>query len=128
MSPPNGSMNRRSGEPTEVVVRYTPMETGVINEAYVVFETEDMKKVYHFYRIDVSRGRLAPARGVGLSGGAGVGALSDRWRSSAGRRYGARARAVGACAADGTGRGGRAPARAGRSRAARGGGVAAAHA
>ena len=41
-------MNRRSGEPIEMVVRYTPMQSGVVDEAYVVFETEDMKKVYHF--------------------------------------------------------------------------------
>ena len=47
-SPDAGSMNRRSGDPTEVVVRFTPMETGTVHEAYVVFETEDMKKVYYF--------------------------------------------------------------------------------
>ena len=48
VSPNHGSMNRRSGAPVELVVRYTPMETGVIHECYIVFETEDMKKVYHF--------------------------------------------------------------------------------
>jgi hypothetical protein len=41
-------MNRRSGEPVEVVVRYTPDAPGVQTVATVVFETEDMKKVYRF--------------------------------------------------------------------------------
>jgi hypothetical protein len=48
VSPNHGTMNRRSGEPTEVVVRYTPDAPGVTTEATVVFETEDMKKVYRF--------------------------------------------------------------------------------
>jgi hypothetical protein len=46
--PNHGTMNRRSGEPTEVVVRYTPDAPGVTSEATVVFETEDMRKVYRF--------------------------------------------------------------------------------
>lgn len=48
VAPTAGSMNRRSGEPINVVVRYTPQETGSMNEAYLVFETEDLKKVYKF--------------------------------------------------------------------------------
>ena len=84
VTPEAGTMNRRSGEPIEVVVRYKPMETGVRAEAShttvpialatarvdtlltvacvcmlvfplqvqaegeLVFETEDMKKVYKF--------------------------------------------------------------------------------
>ena len=48
VTPHWGSMNRRSGEPTSVVVRYTPQETGLVHEAIIVFETEDMKKVYKF--------------------------------------------------------------------------------
>jgi len=47
VTPNHGTMNRRSGEPTEVVVRFTPQETGS-HEAFVVFETEDFKKVYFF--------------------------------------------------------------------------------
>ena len=48
VDPGHGSMNRRSGEPVNVVVRYTPQETGSVAEAMLVFETEDMKKIYHF--------------------------------------------------------------------------------
>ena len=48
VDPGHGSMNRRSGEPTEVVVRYTPQETGSVAEAMLVFETEDMKRIYSF--------------------------------------------------------------------------------
>jgi hypothetical protein len=48
VSPNHGTMNRRSGEPTEVVVRYKPDAPGVTTEATVVFETEDMKRVYRF--------------------------------------------------------------------------------
>jgi len=48
VTPNFGTMNRRSGEPTGVVVRYTPIATGDIAEATLVFETEDMKKVYKF--------------------------------------------------------------------------------
>ena len=47
VTPNHGTMNRRSGEPVEVVVRYTPGATGQY-EGTLVFETEDMKKVYHF--------------------------------------------------------------------------------
>lgn len=43
VSPNHGTMNRRSGEPVNVVVRYTPMDTGSLHEAMLVFETEDMK-------------------------------------------------------------------------------------
>jgi hypothetical protein len=48
VTPNHGTMNRRSGEPTEIVVRYTPDAPGVTTEATIVFETEDMKKVYKF--------------------------------------------------------------------------------
>jgi hypothetical protein len=48
VTPNYGTMNRRSGDPTPVVVRYTPMESGTIAEATIVFETEDMKKIYKF--------------------------------------------------------------------------------
>ena len=48
VTPNHGSMNRRSGDPVDVTVRFTPQETGVVHEAYLIFETEDMKKVYHF--------------------------------------------------------------------------------
>lgn len=47
VTPNHGSMNRRSGEPINLVVRFTPQDTGT-HEATVVFETEDMKKVYKF--------------------------------------------------------------------------------
>ena len=48
VTPDAGTMNRRSGEPVNVVVRYTPQESGTIQEAILIFETEDMKKAYHF--------------------------------------------------------------------------------
>jgi hypothetical protein len=48
VDPGHGSMNRRSGEPVEVVVRFKPMESGVVSEAILVFETEDMRKLYKF--------------------------------------------------------------------------------
>jgi len=48
VSPNHGTMNRRSGDPVGVVVRYTPVETGTLQEATLVFETEDMKKIYKF--------------------------------------------------------------------------------
>ena len=48
VTPNHGTMNRRSGEPVNVVVRYTPQETGTLAEALLVFETEDMKKIYKF--------------------------------------------------------------------------------
>ena len=47
VSPNEGSMNRRSGEPIEVVVRFKPEDSGQ-HEAYIVFETEDFKNVYKF--------------------------------------------------------------------------------
>jgi hypothetical protein len=48
VEPRHGTMNRRSGEPVEVVVRFTPESPGDLHEAALVFETEDMKKVYLF--------------------------------------------------------------------------------
>jgi len=48
VQPHHGTMNRRSGEAIEVVVRYTPEATGDLSEAALIFETEDMKKVYLF--------------------------------------------------------------------------------
>lgn len=48
VTPNAGSMNRRSGEPINVVVRYSPTNVGEVSEAMLVFETEDMRKVYHF--------------------------------------------------------------------------------
>ena len=48
VSPAHGSMNRRSGAPVEVTVRFSPEATGSVNEATLVFETEDMKKIYKF--------------------------------------------------------------------------------
>ena len=48
VTPVHGTMNRRSGDPTGVVVRFTPEETGSMAEATLIFETEDMKKVYKF--------------------------------------------------------------------------------
>jgi len=48
VSPAHGSMNRRSGDPIEVNVRYAPQSTGEVLEATLVFETEDMKKIYKF--------------------------------------------------------------------------------
>lgn len=47
-TPNHGSMNRRSGEPTTVTVRYTPEASGVLAEATLVFETEDFKKIWKF--------------------------------------------------------------------------------
>jgi len=48
VTPNHGTMNRRSGEPVEVIVRYTPDAGGNTYAATLVFETEDMKKVYQF--------------------------------------------------------------------------------
>ena len=47
-TPNHGTMNRRSGEPTKLTVRYTPQETGVVAEAILIFETEDFKRIYRF--------------------------------------------------------------------------------
>ena len=47
-TPNHGTMNRRSGEPVEVVVRYTPQASGEVLLGTLVFETEDMKKIYKF--------------------------------------------------------------------------------
>ena len=48
VSPDAGTMNRRSGEPIGVVVRFSPTEFGEAQMATLVFETEDMKKVWTF--------------------------------------------------------------------------------
>jgi len=48
VSPNQGSMNRRSGEPIVVTVRYSPEEYGPPLTGTLVFETEDFKKVYKF--------------------------------------------------------------------------------
>lgn len=47
-SPPEGSMNRRSGEPIEVTVRFQPKAATEGMVATLVFETEDFKKIYKF--------------------------------------------------------------------------------
>lgn len=46
VSPTSGSMNRRDGAPIAVTVRFNPNEYGEARAATLVFETEDMKKVY----------------------------------------------------------------------------------
>lgn len=46
VTPTEGSMNRRSGEPTEVVVRFNPKEYGEAKVGTLIFETEDFKSVY----------------------------------------------------------------------------------
>jgi len=48
VTPTAGTMNRRSGEPVSVVVRFTPKDYGTTQEAVLVFETEDMKKAWKF--------------------------------------------------------------------------------
>jgi hypothetical protein len=48
VSPNEGSMDRRSGKPIELTVRYAPSEYGAPVTATLVFETEDFKKVYKF--------------------------------------------------------------------------------
>lgn len=48
VSPNEGSMNRRSGDPIVVTVRYSPQEYGPPLTGTLVFETEDFKKVYKF--------------------------------------------------------------------------------
>merc|ERR1719201_2631812 len=47
VSPEAGTMNRASGDPIEVIVRYAPREMG-ITEATLVFQTEDFKKAWKF--------------------------------------------------------------------------------
>jgi hypothetical protein len=47
VSPEAGTMNRASGDPIEVIVRYAPREMG-ISEATLVFQTEDFKKAWKF--------------------------------------------------------------------------------
>lgn len=46
VSPAEGSMNRRSGAPIEVTVRFNPKEYGDAKVGTLVFETEDFKSVY----------------------------------------------------------------------------------
>ena len=48
VTPTAGTMNRRSGDPVNVIVRFSPKEYGEPMSATLVFETEDMKKVYKF--------------------------------------------------------------------------------
>jgi len=48
VSPTEGSMNRRSGDPIEVTVRYNPKAPTEGMVGTLVFETEDFKKVYKF--------------------------------------------------------------------------------
>jgi len=48
VSPDAGTMNRRSGEPIPLVVRFSPTDYGAAQTATLVFETEDMKKVWTF--------------------------------------------------------------------------------
>jgi len=47
-TPNHGTMNRRDGEPVDLVVRYTPQATCEVHEGTLVFETEDFKNVYKF--------------------------------------------------------------------------------
>jgi hypothetical protein len=48
VTPTAGSMNRRSGEPINLVVRFTPNVYGPPQEATLIFETEDFKYAYKF--------------------------------------------------------------------------------
>lgn len=48
VTPNAGTMNRRSGEPVQVLVRFTPQEIASGMVANLVFETEDFKKVWTF--------------------------------------------------------------------------------
>ena len=48
VTPTAGTMNRRSGDPVNVIVRFSPKQYGEPMSATLVFETEDMKKVYKF--------------------------------------------------------------------------------
>jgi len=41
-------MNRRTGEPISVVVRFTPQQVKDGAVATLVFETEDMRNIYKF--------------------------------------------------------------------------------
>jgi hypothetical protein len=47
-SPNEGSMNRRTGDPIEVTVRFNPKSYGEPVVGKLVFETEDFKNVYKF--------------------------------------------------------------------------------
>eukprot|EP00186_Timspurckia_oligopyrenoides_P000794 CAMPEP_0182443982 /NCGR_PEP_ID=MMETSP1172-20130603/2576_1 /TAXON_ID=708627 /ORGANISM="Timspurckia oligopyrenoides, Strain CCMP3278" /LENGTH=360 /DNA_ID=CAMNT_0024639427 /DNA_START=102 /DNA_END=1184 /DNA_ORIENTATION=- len=47
-SPETGTMERRSGEPVNVVVRFAPIELASNITATLVFETEEFKNVYKF--------------------------------------------------------------------------------
>lgn len=48
VSPTEGSMNRRSGDPIEVTVRFQPKASTEGLVGTLVFETEDFKKIYKF--------------------------------------------------------------------------------
>lgn len=48
VSPNHGTMNRRTGEPISVVVRFTPQQVKDGAVATLVFETEDMRNIYKF--------------------------------------------------------------------------------
>uniref|UniRef100_A0A7S1XHY3 Uncharacterized protein n=1 Tax=Erythrolobus australicus TaxID=1077150 RepID=A0A7S1XHY3_9RHOD len=48
VSPESGTLNRSTGEPVNVVVRFRPMELMGGATATLVFETEDFKNVYTF--------------------------------------------------------------------------------
>mmetsp|Transcript_32437 Transcript_32437/g.62457 ORF Transcript_32437/g.62457 Transcript_32437/m.62457 type:complete len:342 (-) Transcript_32437:370-1395(-) len=48
VSPTAGTLNRRSGEPLNLIVRFTPQTYGEPRTATLVVETEDMKKIYTF--------------------------------------------------------------------------------
>lgn len=48
VSPSAGTMNRRSGDPLTLTVRFTPADYGEPRTATLVLETEDMKKIWTF--------------------------------------------------------------------------------
>ena len=48
VTPTAGTMNRRSGDPVNVIVRFSPKEYGEPMSATLVFETEDMKQAHKF--------------------------------------------------------------------------------
>jgi len=48
VTPTCGTMNRRSGDPIHLVVRFTPKNYGEASTACLVLETEDFKKIWKF--------------------------------------------------------------------------------
>lgn len=48
VSPNCGTMNRRSGDPVNLIVRFTPTNYGEPSTACLIFETEDFKKIWRF--------------------------------------------------------------------------------